>query len=75
MGGSVVHTNDGLSPSASASAHQPATPSDDWAPNNANRATNYMPSLSPILSMSVSENFEKGSSRGRPPSRWWESGS
>lgn len=34
-----------------------------------------MPSLSPILSMSVSDNYENGSSRGRPPSRWWESDS
>lgn len=34
-----------------------------------------MPSLSPILSMSVSDNHENGSSRGRPPSRWWETDS
>lgn len=33
-----------------------------------------MPSLSPILSMSVSDNHEN-SSRGRPPSRWWETDS
>ncbi|EQK97952.1 hypothetical protein OCS_06336 [Ophiocordyceps sinensis CO18] len=66
---------DEMSNSAPASANLPVTPSDDWTPNNANRAANYMPSLSPILSMSVSENYEKGSSRGRPPSRWWESGS
>ncbi|PHH81049.1 hypothetical protein CDD82_1355 [Ophiocordyceps australis] len=43
--------------------------------NNLNWASNYMPSLSPILSMSVSENYESGSSRGRPSSRWWESDS
>ncbi|KAK2746549.1 hypothetical protein FQN55_005535 [Onygenales sp. PD_40] len=33
---------------------------------------NYKPSLSPIGSMSVSNNDEM-SSRGRAPSRWWES--
>ncbi|PHH65943.1 hypothetical protein CDD81_891 [Ophiocordyceps australis] len=43
--------------------------------NNLNWASNYMPSLSPILSMSVSENYESGSSRGRPSSRWWETDS
>ncbi|KAI9841361.1 MAG: hypothetical protein M1837_000744 [Sclerophora amabilis] len=32
----------------------------------------YMPSLSPILSMSVSEAHDGMSSRGRPSSRWWE---
>ena len=32
----------------------------------------YMPSLSPILSMSVSESYDESSSRGRPASRWWE---
>ncbi|KAK2627292.1 hypothetical protein QTJ16_003258 [Diplocarpon rosae] len=32
----------------------------------------YMPSLSPIPSMSVSEAFEGSDSRGRPSSRWWE---
>ncbi|KAI9844524.1 MAG: hypothetical protein M1838_002151 [Thelocarpon superellum] len=32
----------------------------------------YMPSLSPIPSMSVSEVMDELSSRGRPASRWWE---
>lgn len=32
----------------------------------------YMPSLSPIPSMSVSEALDGASSRGRPSSRWWE---
>ncbi|KAI9825398.1 MAG: hypothetical protein M1832_001128 [Thelocarpon impressellum] len=32
----------------------------------------YMPSLSPIPSMSVSEAPDGQSSRGRPSSRWWE---
>ncbi|PHH75208.1 hypothetical protein CDD80_2538 [Ophiocordyceps camponoti-rufipedis] len=69
-------SGDGLSSSAPASAKLPATPKDDQPPNsgnNANRAMNYMPCLSPILSMSVSDNHENGSSRGRPSSRWWES--
>lgn len=37
--------------------------------------SNYMPSLSPILSMSVSEHHDDNSSRGRTASRWWESNS
>ncbi|KFA71772.1 hypothetical protein S40288_08764 [Stachybotrys chartarum IBT 40288] len=45
------------------------------AANNGTWASNYMPSLSPILSMSVSDNYENGSSRGRPSSRWWETDS
>ncbi|KAK7744380.1 hypothetical protein SLS62_010168 [Diatrype stigma] len=35
----------------------------------------YMPSLSPILSMSVSEALDEADSRGRPASRWWEADS
>lgn len=34
--------------------------------------TGYMPSLSPIPSMSVSEALDGSDSRGRPASRWWE---
>ncbi|KAK7415268.1 hypothetical protein QQX98_006017 [Neonectria punicea] len=41
-------------------------------PQSGNWANNYMPSLSPILSMSVSDNHDEADSRGRPPSRWWE---
>lgn len=41
--------------------------------NNGNwNSNNFMPSLSPILSMSVSEHPDETSSRGRPASRWWE---
>lgn len=43
-------------------------------PNNPNWNTDYRPTLSPILSMSVSDNHD-GDSRGRPASRWWESAS
>ena len=55
--------------SAPGSAKLPPSPSG----NNAGPAysSSYQPQLSPILSMSVSENHD-GSSRGRPPSRWWE---
>ncbi|PHH87424.1 hypothetical protein CDD83_8893 [Cordyceps sp. RAO-2017] len=69
------HHGDRWSDSAPASADLPGTPNDETQIGSANRATNYMPSLSPILSMSVSDNYENGSSRGRPPSRWWESDS
>ncbi|KAH7275852.1 hypothetical protein B0J15DRAFT_383503 [Fusarium solani] len=62
------------SQSAPGSANVPISPNGN-NPSNINWATNYMPSLSPILSMSVSENYENGSSRGRPPSRWWETDS
>lgn len=48
------------------------TPSPSGTPGNANYTSNFMPSLSPILSMGMSDNYENGSSRGRPSSRWWE---
>lgn len=36
--------------------------------------TGYMPSLSPIPSMTASQAMDESSSRGRPSSRWWEVG-
>ncbi|KID93047.1 hypothetical protein MGU_00636 [Metarhizium guizhouense ARSEF 977] len=69
---SLVH-GEGLSTSAPASAGLSASPGS--AQPQGNWTNNYMPSLSPILSMSVSDNYENGSSRGRPPSRWWETDS
>lgn len=72
--GSIVR-GEGLSNSAPASANLPTSPSGAPPPGNINWTNNYMPSLSPILSMSVSDNYENGSSRGRPPSRWWETDS
>lgn len=36
--------------------------------------TSYMPSLSPIESISQSQGPDESSSRGRPSSRWWEVG-
>lgn len=61
----------GPSSSAPTSAGVPLSPNGPAA-GTGTWASNYMPSLSPILSMSVSDNYENGSSRGRPPSRWWE---
>ncbi|KAK5653314.1 hypothetical protein OQA88_9005 [Cercophora sp. LCS_1] len=46
------------------------------SPSNANwQSSNYMPSLSPILSMSVGDALDEEDSRGRPASRWWEADS
>jgi hypothetical protein len=59
-----------LSNSAPASADLPLSPS--GPPANLNWQTTYMPSLSPILSMSVSDAQDTTDSRGRPSSRWWE---
>ncbi|KAK3316048.1 hypothetical protein B0H66DRAFT_275704 [Apodospora peruviana] len=39
------------------------------------QSSSYMPSLSPILSMSVSDALDEEDSRGRPASRWWEADS
>ncbi|KAI5918174.1 hypothetical protein F4810DRAFT_601803 [Camillea tinctor] len=52
-------------PNLSLSPIAPPPPGGNWA-------SQYMPSLSPILSMSVSEAFDESGSRGRPSSRWWE---
>lgn len=49
----------------------PASPSGPPA-SAANYNSNFQPSLSPILSMSVSDRRDDDS-RGRPASRWWES--
>ncbi|RFU71826.1 hypothetical protein TARUN_10435 [Trichoderma arundinaceum] len=71
---SSVHQADDSSSSAPASSSLPPSPGIKQ-PLNWGGTANYMPSLSPILSMSVSDNYENGSSRGRPPSRWWETDS
>lgn len=75
---SVFHTEiskKGESSSAPASANvvpmSPTGPSQ----NTANWNSDYRPTLSPILSMSVSDNNRDNDSRGRPASRWWESAS
>lgn len=58
-------------PSAKLSSSPAAPPasSANW------QQSNFMPSLSPILSMSISEALDGSSSRGRPASRWWETDS
>ncbi|OAA74323.1 hypothetical protein LEL_07904 [Akanthomyces lecanii RCEF 1005] len=70
----VSSTSDGVSTSAPTSAGFSHSPTTSVTGNQNYGGTNYMPSLSPILSMSVSDNHEN-SSRGRPPSRWWETDS
>lgn len=59
--------------------HTPASsvqPSPSMGPTNPTpggwATSTYMPSLSPILSMSVSDALDEEDSRGRPASRWWE---
>ncbi|OAA63834.1 hypothetical protein ISF_04543 [Cordyceps fumosorosea ARSEF 2679] len=66
--------SDGVSGSAPTSAGISHSPTTSTGGNQNYGGTSYMPSLSPILSMSVSDNPEN-SSRGRPPSRWWETDS
>lgn len=66
--------SEGGSNSAPPSATLPgSSPTPGGTPTNANWGANgYMPSLSPILSMS---NVDESDSRGRPASRWWEADS
>ncbi|OLN85108.1 hypothetical protein CCHL11_06259 [Colletotrichum chlorophyti] len=70
---STYHESPGESSSAPTSANIAGSPI-GGPPNNANWSSNYMPSLSPILSLSVSDNYD-ADSRGRPASRWWEADS
>lgn len=64
---------EGQSGSTPNSANLPMSPVGP-SPGNQNwQSSNYMPSLSPILSMSVSDAIDEEDSRGRPASRWWES--
>ena len=67
----------GQTPITPSSASQPMTPGSSGNTPNANNwpTSNYMPSLSPILSMSVSDAVDEQDSRGRPASRWWEADS
>ncbi|KAK7943640.1 uncharacterized protein PG986_012753 [Apiospora aurea] len=62
--------------SAPASASIPVSPISGPSSNtNWQSNSNFMPSLSPILSMSISEAADESSSRGRTASRWWEADS
>lgn len=71
-----VYRGESLKPGESISAPPaanavPVSPSGPAA-GAANYNSNFQPSLSPILSMSVSDRRDDDS-RGRPASRWWES--
>ncbi|KAK4238008.1 hypothetical protein C8A03DRAFT_15503 [Achaetomium macrosporum] len=69
--GSIGSALGGATPTSS--QHAPPSPA---PPANQNwQTSNYMPSLSPILSMSVSDAVDEEDSRGRPASRWWEADS
>ncbi|KAI0142879.1 hypothetical protein GGR57DRAFT_485109 [Xylariaceae sp. FL1272] len=57
--------------SAPSSAKLPMSPSGPPPINTHFNSSGYMPSLSPILSMSV-RSRDEADSRGRPASRWWE---
>ncbi|EHA48587.1 hypothetical protein MGG_11489 [Pyricularia oryzae 70-15] len=68
------HGKSNWAPSSAGLPPSPGMP----GPSNQNwqqSSTNYMPSLSPILSMSVSDALDEQDSRGRPASRWWETDS
>lgn len=62
--------------STPSTSNPPSSPTVAPSPqNNTNwQSNNYMPSLSPILSMSVGDIPDEDS-RGRPASRWWEADS
>ncbi|KAL1838909.1 hypothetical protein VTJ49DRAFT_2073 [Mycothermus thermophilus] len=62
-------TSVGSAISQSSQSPAPPPPTQNWPSNN------YMPSLSPILSMSISDALDEQDSRGRPASRWWEADS
>lgn len=71
--GSATFREQGPPSSTPSSANLPMSPVGP-SPGNQNwQSSNYMPSLSPILSMSVSDALDEEDSRGRPASRWWES--
>ncbi|SPO02694.1 uncharacterized protein DNG_05367 [Cephalotrichum gorgonifer] len=72
-GGEWTPQSSGHVNSAPPSATVPDSPAAAGTPTNPNwGSNNYMPSLSPILSMS---NVDDSDSRGRPASRWWETDS
>lgn len=72
-GGEWTPHSTGQVNSAPPSATVPESPAAIGTPANQNwGSNNYMPSLSPILSMS---NVDETDSRGRTASRWWETDS
>ncbi|KAI5467713.1 hypothetical protein BGZ63DRAFT_399265 [Mariannaea sp. PMI_226] len=70
VGSNIIPDGPQSAPNSSSIPGSPGVTPANWSSGN-----NYVPQLSPILSMSVSDRHEDGSSRGRPPSRWWEAGS
>lgn len=65
----------GESPSTSRNHGSSITSSCDSSPQNWPETTwwkDYVPSLSPIASMSIVTGQDEMDSRGRAPSRWWE---
>ncbi|VBB80275.1 Putative protein of unknown function [Podospora comata] len=81
--GSAFEGNHGASSSAvqtpTSVSHQQQQQQQQQSPSPSGNqnwpSNNYMPSLSPILSMSVSDAVDEQDSRGRPASRWWEADS
>jgi hypothetical protein len=72
-GGDYTPQSSGHINSGPSSAGFPESPTPGGTATNANWTNNnFMPSLSPILSMS---NIDGSDSRGRPASRWWETDS
>lgn len=63
------------SPATSQNQQSSLTSSCDSSPHNRPETTwwkDYIPSLSPIASMSIVTGQDEMDSRGRAPSRWWE---
>ncbi|GAB1315665.1 hypothetical protein MFIFM68171_05875 [Madurella fahalii] len=73
--GSAFGGNHGASASTPTASSQQVASSPGASANQNWQSSNYMPSLSPILSMSVSDAVDEEDSRGRPASRWWEADS
>ncbi|KAK1755626.1 hypothetical protein QBC47DRAFT_192000 [Echria macrotheca] len=74
--GSAIAGHGTNSAASTPSSMPSSSPTVAAASSNPNwQSSNYMPSLSPILSMSVSDVLDEEDSRGRPASRWWEADS
>ncbi|KAK4444695.1 hypothetical protein QBC34DRAFT_181845 [Podospora aff. communis PSN243] len=73
LGNSHGHGSAVSTPSSSVPGSSPTVGPGQSNPNW--QSSNYMPSLSPILSMSIGDAPDEEDSRGRPASRWWEADS
>ncbi|KAL8393836.1 hypothetical protein RB595_003550 [Gaeumannomyces hyphopodioides] len=76
-GSTTPHANDNGQASSSSAPPSPSPMPPGTSPDRGQnwQQSNYRPSLSPILSMSVSDMVDEEDSRGRPASRWWEADS